>query len=113
MSRDETYLLDILRAARRAVEGLGPASVEEFESDWKMQAIVSHELLILGEAVKRLSEDFRTRYPKVPWKKAAGLRDVITHQYDRLDFRQIRETVHRDLPPLIRFLEGIAPEEED
>jgi len=106
MSRDEAYVLDILRAARLANEFLAGCEREAFETDEKTQSAVLHQLLVLGEAVKRLSDEFRGRHPGVPWQQIAGMRNWIIHQYADVDLDEVFLTVQRDLPELVRNLEN-------
>ena len=113
MGRDSAILLDLSLAARRAVAGMDDFSMEAFTEDWKAQSIVLHQLLILGEAAKRLSPEFRDAHPKIPWRKIAGLRDVLIHCYDTVDIETVWEIVKRDLPPLITFLETVAPRDNE
>jgi uncharacterized protein with HEPN domain len=80
--RDDAHLLDILRAARLAIEFKGPADRAEFLGDAKTQSAVLHQLLIIGEAVKRMSPEFRAAHPEVPWKPIAGTRDKLIHFYE-------------------------------
>jgi uncharacterized protein with HEPN domain len=77
MWRDDATLLDVLRAARLTVEFRGRLDKTAFLSDLKTQAAVLHELLVLGEAAKRLSGTFRDSHPEVPWKAIAGMRDRV------------------------------------
>lgn len=110
MDRDPAHLLDMILAGRRAIEGLGEANHEAIESDWRLEAIVLHQLMIFGEAAKRISREFRSLHPEIPWNLATGLRDVITHQYDRILHKRIWEIIHHELPPLLAQLESIAPQ---
>lgn len=71
MPRDDAHLLDILKAARLAIEFKGPAEKAEFLEDAKTQSAVLHQLLIIGEAVKRISPESRAAHPEVPWKLIA------------------------------------------
>ena len=57
-------------------------------------------LSILGEAAKRVNEDFRNRYPVVPWKDIAGMRDVLVHDYFGIDFVLLDEVVFEEVPKL-------------
>jgi uncharacterized protein with HEPN domain len=109
MPKDDAILLDLLQASLRAVEGLGALALDEFVEDWRAQSIVLHQLLMLGEGVKRLSAEFRDAHAEIPWRKMAGLRDILIHCYDTVDLETVLEIVHRDLPPFIIFLETVAP----
>ena len=109
MWRDDATLLDILRAARLALEFRGGLDKAVFLTDVKTQAAVLHELLVLGEAAKRLSAGFREEHPGVPWKAIAGMRDPLLHGYDDVDLDLVWKTVDEDLSVLIERLEGLAP----
>ncbi len=109
MSRDEGHLLDILKAARLAIEFRGSADKADFLSDTKTQSAVLHQLLIIGEAVKRLSLQFRAAHPEVPWKLIAGTRDKLIHFYQGVDLEEVWKTVTSDLPQLIRWIEPLVP----
>lgn len=111
MPRDETTLLDILRAARLAMEFKGASDRLTFSKDLKTQSAILHQLLLLGEAVKRLSEEFRARRPQVPWRVIAGMRDKLIHEYDAVDLDEVWKTVTSDIPQLIALLEPLAPRE--
>lgn len=76
----------------------------------KRDAIL-YNLVIVGEAVKRLSEETKARRPEIPWKQIAGLRDLLTHEYFRIDMAEIEKIVERDLQPLedaVQALRGLA-----
>lgn len=109
MSRDEGNLLDILKAARLALEFKGQAGKSEFLADLKTQSAVLHQLLIIGEAVKRLSPEFRAAHPEVPWKLIAGTRDKLIHFYEGVDLEEVWKMVTADLPQLVRWIEPLVP----
>jgi uncharacterized protein with HEPN domain len=71
-------------------------------SDWVTAAAVERQLTIIGEAVKRLTAGFRAATPDIDWSGWAGLRDVLAHRYDTVDYSAIRNTVQRELPDLHR-----------
>ena len=105
-TRDQATIIDILRAcnlARQFVDDLDHAA---FATDEKTQAAVLHELTIIGEAVKRLSSDFREAHPRIPWRLIAGMRDRLIHQYDAVDLDEVWKTVTTDLPALIADLQA-------
>lgn len=109
MPRDEAAVLDILAAARAAIEFLGDLSVADLERDAKTQSAVLHQLRVIGEAAKRVSTEFREKHPGVPWRAMTGMRDKLVHEYDDVDLNEVRHTVVRDLPNLIAALERFAP----
>ena len=109
MPRDDAHLLDILKAARLAIEFKGPTEKAEFLEDTKTQSAVLHQLLIVGEAVKRMSPEFRAAHPDVPWKLIAGTRDKLIHFYEGVDLEEVWKMVSSDLPELIRSIEPLAP----
>lgn len=109
MQRDPATVLDLLRAARFIIEFKGDNDEQSFRSDYKTQAAILHELLIMGEAVKRLSPAFRAVHAEAPWSKVAGMRDILIHQYDDVDLHIIWESVCVDVPALIAALEPFEP----
>jgi uncharacterized protein with HEPN domain len=109
LSRDEGNLLDILKAARLAIEFRGQTDKAGFLVDLKTQSAVLHQLLIIGEAVKRLSSEFRAAHPEVPWKLIAGTRDKLIHFYEGVDLDEVWKMVTADLPQLIRWIEPLVP----
>jgi uncharacterized protein with HEPN domain len=68
---------------------------------------------VIGEAVKRLSEEFRGQHPQIPWTRIAGMRDKLIHQYDAVDLDEVWKTITKDIVPLISFLEPLVPQERD
>lgn len=79
------YLQDILDAAESATAFVGDLSVEAFAVDKKTVFVVVRALEIMGEATKRLPEPLRQRYPDVPWRAMAGMRDKLAHDYITVD----------------------------
>ena len=89
MSRDDATLLDMLKAARLVVAFKGKLTKKAFLRDIKTQSAILHQLLVIGEAVKRLSEEFRRRHPQIAWVRIAGMRDKLIHQYDAEDLDEL------------------------
>lgn len=113
MSRDDATLVDILEAARLAVAFCADMDLPGFLVDKKTQSSVMHQLMVLGEAVTRLSPAFRTRHPVAPWKEMAGMRNMLIHAYDRVDLDEVWNTVSADLPAVISILSTLAPKPPD
>lgn len=58
----------------------------------------------IRDAVKHLAPETRESAPEIPWTDIAGLRDLIAHEYFRIDIHRVLEIVDRDLPPLERAI---------
>jgi uncharacterized protein with HEPN domain len=66
---------------------------------------------VVGEAATQIPEEFRARYPEVPWRDVADLRNRLIHGYDAVDFDILWAIIQRDLPPLLGHLETIIEHE--
>lgn len=102
--RDPATLIDILNAARRIEEATASLEWERFEREWLVQSAIIRQLEIVGEATKRLSPEFREAHPEVPWKRMAGLRDVLIHGYDTVDLEMVWLVAREAIPGLIHQL---------
>ena len=108
-SRDPELLLeDILAAIRKVDRYTAGMDWERFRQDEKTTDAVVRNLEVVGEAVRRLPEDFIARHPNVPWRQAAGLRNRIVHDYFGLDLEIIWEVIQHDLPRLRQQLENLG-----
>lgn len=86
MSRDLTlYVEDMVEAVRRVSHYSAGMTREAFLADAKTVDAVVRNLEVLGEAAKHVPDEMRTRYPAVEWKKIAGMRDVLAHEYFGID----------------------------
>ncbi|MGD1901811.1 MAG: DUF86 domain-containing protein [Geitlerinemataceae cyanobacterium] len=104
MKRDRESLIDIVTAAecaQRYADGFSRAELAD--NDEKLSAIL-YQIVIIGEATKRLSAEFRQQHPEIPWREIAGMRNVIVHEYDQLDLDVIFDVIENKLPELIALL---------
>ena len=94
------YLEDILDGMDKAEFLLVGVSYSQFERDFRTNFAVVRALEIIGEATKRLPEELRQRYPDIPWRAIAGMRDRIIHGYDNVDLQIVWDVVKRDIPEI-------------
>jgi len=94
------YLQDIWESILAIEEYTSQITDKEFYSNLQVQDAVARRLEIIGEAVKNIDENFRNKYPEVPWKKIAGMRDIIAHEYFAIKLERIWNVIKKDLPEL-------------
>jgi uncharacterized protein with HEPN domain len=98
--RDRLYLQHILDAIARIESYLKGIDRRKFEETPLVQDGVIRQLEIIGEASKRLSADLKADLSSVPWRKVAGMRDKLTHDYMGVDLDAVWQTAIEDLAPL-------------
>jgi uncharacterized protein with HEPN domain len=111
MPRDDAYLLDILIAARKALKFTAGFNRDQFEKNELVQNAVLHPLEVMGEAAGRITEEFRTAHSDIPWHKIIGMRNRLIHEYFRVDYGVVWDTIQSDLPVLIKLIEPLVPPE--
>src|ERR1041385_8742599 len=104
---DRELLSDILESMQRISEYLTGFDYQSFVNDTKTQDAVIRNLEILGEATKRLSQEFRTTYAAVPWKSMAGARDRLIHDYFGVNLDVVWQIVSVELPRVVEQLPSI------
>ena len=112
-SRDSASLLDMVRAAYLVLEFTAGLNQVEFMGDRKTQSAVLYQIAIIGEAVKRLSQDFRSQHPQIAWTAMAGMRDKLIHDYEAVDPQRVWLTVETSIPEFLSAIEPLLPAQED
>jgi uncharacterized protein with HEPN domain len=113
--RDLAVVLDIVLACRdvesflRGVERAAFLEEEAGDEVRKTRSAVIHQLLVVGEATKRLSNELRAANPQVPWQAMAGLRDRLIHGYDEIDLDRVWQISTVEVPKVRRHLEHLLP----
>jgi uncharacterized protein with HEPN domain len=112
MSRDEQERLrdikDAIAVIREHLANAGGASAAK--EDPLLHDALLFQFVVIGEAVKHLAPEMRESAPEIPWADVAGLRDLIAHEYFRIDIHRVLEIVDRDLPPLEQAIERMLGE---
>ncbi|NJN86335.1 MAG: DUF86 domain-containing protein [Leptolyngbyaceae cyanobacterium SL_7_1] len=94
----QDYLQDIVNYADDAMQFVIEMDFATFEQDKRTNYAVVRALEIVGEATKNIPPEIRDRYPTVPWRLMAGMRDKLIHDYTGADLSKVFETVLTDLP---------------
>lgn len=107
MSRDQEALIDIIEAIKLILQYAETVDFDALAANTEKQDAILRGIMIIGEATKRLSKDFRAQHPTIPWKEIAGMRDVITHNYDEVDLDEVWTVINENLPQLLAYIESL------
>ena len=102
-------LEDILSCARNIRDFTEGMTLETFLDDPRTIRAVAYEFTTMGEATRAVPPEIQKQYPDVPWGKMQGIRNVLVHEYFRLDEEILWQSSQEDIPPLIAALEKIIP----
>jgi uncharacterized protein with HEPN domain len=110
VSQDELYLNHIHDAIVR-IESYAAVGADRFFAEPHWQDAIIRQLEVIGEATKRLSPNLRNRHPEVEWRRMAGMRDVLIHNYMGVSMHFVWRVTQRDLPKLKQQITAILSEE--
>jgi uncharacterized protein with HEPN domain len=100
-------ICDSMDKAVSAVDGIDPG---DFAQNWEKQYAVVRCLEIIGEAAKTVPQELRSRYPQIPWRTMAGMRDKMVHAYFDVDYETVWKTIKESIPELRPVLGALLEE---
>jgi uncharacterized protein with HEPN domain len=106
------YLDDLKEYIGRVKEVVNGLSEKEFSRDTILQDALLKRIEVIGEIVKRIPESYKAKYPKVPWKKIAGSRDKIVHDYEGIDFSMVWLIATENILELEKMVDKMIEEKE-
>lgn len=111
MPRDQQSIRDILNAAQEILNFTTGMDRATLAADRRTQAAVLYEIIVLGEAANRLSNEFREQHSEVPWKNIIGMRNILAHQYDEVNPDEVWQVVRQDIPELMAMIKPLLSNE--
>jgi len=109
MRDDRERLLDI-REAIENIQKYADHGKDAFNEDELIQTWTLHHIQILGEAAARISDEFQEQHPDIPWFKIVGMRNILVHDYFKIDVNAVWSVVENDLPTLYDQIKRILDE---
>ena len=103
------HIMDEIKYLQRK---LGKLEYGEFINNEDLKRSFVRSLEVIGEAIKNLNEDFRNKYPQVEWKKLAGLRDILIHQYFGINYERVWDIAKNKIPEFKIEIGRILKEEQ-
>ena len=98
------HILESIANIRSFTEGM---SFDAFAADKKSVRAVAYEFAVIGEAARNVPAEVQQRHPEIPWGEMQGMRNVVIHQYNRVNVKVLWDTLTHDLPPLVPLLRDI------
>ena len=112
MRNYELYIRDIINAMESIENFVEGMKFIQFKSDDKTSSAVVRKFEIIGEATKHVPDDIRQKYPLIPWKEMAGMRDRLIHFYFGIDYqlvwKAIKERIPEVEPQIRKILDDIS-----
>jgi len=108
----DLFLLDMAVAAEKILDYSSGISFEELSCDELRKDAILRNIQVLGDAAKSLPPKFKSVHQEIDWKGISGLRDIITHQYFRVDWSLIWTAIGADLPLLASQLRQLVEQRE-
>ena len=103
----QVRLEDILEAIKNINDDMRGMDEKTFLANRQVRDAVVHNLTVMGEAVVHIPEEVQKKYPTLPWPEMKGIRNVLVHEYYKIEPASLWKTVKNDLPALEKALRDI------
>ena len=100
-------------AAQECLDFLGNMSFDDFFNDRKTRAAVVWQICVIGEAANRVDEDIQRQAPEMDWRQMVDMRNVLIHQYHRINYGLVWNTAKDGLPPLITSVRRLLDDQDN
>ncbi|MGB3656039.1 MAG: DUF86 domain-containing protein [Rivularia sp. (in: cyanobacteria)] len=112
-SRDWRFRIrDMVQAINSIQNRVTDLTFTDFQNDETIAKAVFYDFLIIGEAAINIPPEIQLRYPNIPWRVVADMRNVMAHEYFQVNQRIVWNTIENNLPELILQLEELIEGEE-
>lgn len=99
-----THIIECIEKLEAITKGL---NYGDYLQDWIKQDAILRNVEIIGEAITNIDDELKSEYPNVPWKEAKGMRNILIHEYFKIDYDEVWETLQEDIPALKYQIENI------
>ena len=110
---DIEYLKHIRDEARFLGDSTKAVTIEEFVDDEVLKRACVRAIEVIGEAAKKISENFRSKHPTIEWKKMAGMRDRMIHDYLGVDYYIVFDVARNKAPQLLADIDRVIRSQKD
>ena len=104
------HIIEALEKIHNYVDGM---SMEGFQADSRTNDAILRNLEIIGEAARLVPDNITSRHLQIPWGDMRAMRNVVAHEYDRVNLRPVWDAIHSALPPLVPLLLQLLEQEHE
>jgi uncharacterized protein with HEPN domain len=107
---DQIRVRHMLEGALEALQFAEGKQREDLDSDRLLVLGLIKAVEIIGEAASKMSKEYQSAHPQIPWSAIIAMRNILIHNYFGVDLDEVWNTLQNDLPPLIRDLKKLVQE---
>jgi uncharacterized protein with HEPN domain len=107
------FLYDLYQSVEKIEEFTRGISFDQLMADERTKDAILRNFQVIGEASKNIAESLLAEHPEVDWSGLAGLRDIVTHRYFRVDWHLLWTSIHEELPVLKKQIRNLMENEQE